>query len=103
MQMKLVDTSDGTVRVRITGPITPDSAVQPNDPLIGLLGPEVFESRVALDLEDADFISSSGVGWLLHTHKQFEKQGGKLELLAVSKPVDQVLRLMRLQNVLNLA
>jgi anti-anti-sigma factor len=58
-------------------------------------------STSALDLEDADFISSSGVGWLLHTHKQFEKHGGKLELREVSKPIDQVLRLMRLQSVLH--
>jgi anti-anti-sigma factor len=103
MDLKLVDSTDGSIRVKATGPITPDAADQPRDPLIGLLGPQVFEHRVALDLEEADFISSSGIGWLLYCHKRFEQQGGKLELRSVSKPIDQVLRLMRLQTVLHWA
>jgi anti-anti-sigma factor len=102
MQLKLVDTSDGSIGVRISGPITPETANPPNDPLVGLLGAQMFEKHVALDLEDAEFISSSGIGWLLHCHKRFEQHGGKLELRTVSKPIDQVLRLMRLQNVLNM-
>jgi anti-anti-sigma factor len=103
MELQLVDTADGSIRVKATGPITPDAPEHPRDPLIGLLGPQVFERRVALDLEEADFISSSGIGWLLYCHKRFEQHGGKLELGKVSKPIDQVLRLMRLQTVLHWA
>jgi anti-anti-sigma factor len=103
MELKLVETQDGSIRIKATGPITPDAANPPRDPLIGLLGPQVFERSVALDLEESDFISSSGIGWLLHCHKRFEQQGGKLVLKGVSKPIDQVLRLMRLQTVLHWA
>jgi hypothetical protein len=47
MELSLVEMPDGSIRVKATGPITPDAADQPRDPLIGLLGPQVFEHRVA--------------------------------------------------------
>jgi len=103
MELQLVDTSDGSIRVKAKGSITPDAPDQPSDPLVGLLGAQVFERQVALDLEEAEYISSSGIGWLLHCHKRFEQHGGKLMLCSVSKPVDQVIRLMRLNSVLNLS
>ena len=102
MELRILETTDGSIRVKAVGPITPDSTEHPRDPLIGLLGPQIFERQVDLDLEEADFISSSGIGWLLHCHKRFEQQGEKLQLRSVSRQIDQVQRLMRLHAVLNL-
>jgi len=103
MKLQCFDVADDDVQVRAVGRIAPDAAEQLSDPLIALLGPQVFTRRVALDLSDSEFISSAGIGWLLHLHKQFERHGGKLTLRPVSREVDQVLRMMRLESVLNLA
>ena len=99
MELKLVSATDGTLVLKTTGRICPNSAEQASDPLVALLGPHVFTQRVALDLSDSDFMSSTGIGWLLHCHRRFEAEGGRLEIRSVPKSVEQLFRLMQLQSV----
>lgn len=102
MQMKVAATHDGVVQVRLSGRIAPDRFEEGHDPLVGLLGPDVFSKQVDLLFDDCDFLSSSGIGWILHCHKRFEQQGGRLQLRSIPRAIDQVLRLMRLEKVLHL-
>jgi len=102
MQLERVDSDDDVLHVKTIGQIAPNSAEQLRDPLVVLLGPQVFERRVSLNLAESAFISSSGIGWLLHLHKRFEQHGGKLALCCVPKEIEQVFQLMRLHSVLHL-
>ena len=102
MNLQCVEVAGDVVQVRAIGQIAPTPEEQLRDPFVSLLGTQIFSKRVSFDLSDAEFISSSGIGWLLHLHKQFEANGGRLTLGPVSREVEQVLRMMRLESVLHL-
>jgi anti-anti-sigma factor len=72
------------------------------NPLEDLLGAGFYQRQVLLDLGQATFIDSSGVGWLLTNHKNFLAAGGKLILHSVPPMVDQVLRLLQLHHMLSI-
>jgi anti-anti-sigma factor len=72
------------------------------DPLAALLQPADYARTVCLDLGRVDFIDSSGVGWLLHSHRRFREAGGQLRLGRVPPRVGEVLRLCGLDNVLDI-
>ena len=70
--------------------------------LEALLGADCYRRPVLLDLEKARFIDSSGVGWLMTSHKRFLANGGRLVLHSVPPMVAQVLRLLNLHTVLSI-
>jgi anti-anti-sigma factor len=57
---------------------------------------------VLLDLSGADFISSSGIGWLITCNKRFKEAGGLLIIHSLVPMVSQMLTLMRLNRVLSI-
>lgn len=102
MKFHFVDAVDGSVDVRAEGPIAPDCPEQLTEALLELVGPKLYDGRLRLDLSEADFISSAGIGGLLQCHKRFREQGGEFEILAPSRTVRQTLDLMRLNGVLKI-
>lgn len=102
MKFHFVDAVDGLVDVRAEGPIAPDSPEQLAEALVNLIGPHLYTGRLRLNLSEADFISSAGIGGLLHCHKRFREEGGELALRAPSRTIRQTLDLMRLNNVLKI-
>ena len=60
-------------------------------------------TNLAINLIGVSFLDSSGVGSLVHTFLTLKKRGGKFKLFAASKQVAQVLRMVRLDQVLGLA
>jgi len=60
-------------------------------------------TNLAINLTGVPFLDSSGVGSLVHTFLTLKKRGGKFKLFAASKQVAQVLRMVRLDQVLGLA
>lgn len=102
MKFHFVDSADGAVDVRAEGPIAPDSPEQLAEALLQLVGPKLYGDKLRLNLSEADFISSAGIGGLLHCHKRFREHGGELAILAPSRPIRQVLDLMRLHSVLKI-
>jgi anti-anti-sigma factor len=58
---------------------------------------------VILDLSQVDFIDSAGVGWFIESNKQFQKCGGKLVLHSIPPIVNNILQLLQMHTVLNLA
>ena len=101
MRLVCVEETEELVQVKTVGQIAPSSADQLRDPFLELFGPQIFHRSVELDLSESDFISSSGIGWLLQANKRFEQHGGKLTLHSIPKAIEQVLRIMRLQSVLH--
>ncbi|TCS65381.1 STAS domain-containing protein [Primorskyibacter sedentarius] len=55
-------------------------------------------TRIVLDLEQVDFIDSSGLGAIVASMKQLG-EGRKLDLCALSPNVDKVFRLTRMDTI----
>ncbi|MGB0766443.1 MAG: STAS domain-containing protein [Phycisphaeraceae bacterium] len=68
-----------------------------------MLGKQWSSLKVALGMSRADYIDSAVIGWLLSLHKRFNESGGKLVLHSMNPSIERVLKLMRIDNVLNLA
>jgi hypothetical protein len=88
---------DNVVRVRSEGAI---SRRGPDDPLPTLLGPHCYTHRVLLNLDRSPGIDTSGLCWLIDSHKRFAQAGGKMVLFAVPPVVLDVLDFVRLTPLL---
>lgn len=91
------------VRVAAEGEITGDAYTPEREPMQDLLGPGIFSQRVLLSLENATSLISTGIGWLLICHKHFVQAKGRLILHSVPPAVAEVLELISLHLVLNIA
>ena len=102
--MKLKFHLDGEfISVITEGKITQNDFSPGIDPLAELVGPEIYQRNVLLNLGESDYIDSSGVGWLLNSHKRFREAGGALVLHSLSPMVSQVLRVLKMEQVLQVA
>jgi anti-anti-sigma factor len=99
--MKLtLGTDDGqTVRVAISGEITQKTISPLEEPLSELLGKDCYSRQVLLDMSDAPYLDSSGIGWLLKCHKHFRQTGGKLLLHSPQPLVANTFRVLNLEKV----
>jgi anti-anti-sigma factor len=94
---------DNAVRVALAGHVTQRDLDPLQDPLIELLGPGGYGRIVRLDLSEASYLDSSGVGWLLSCHKRMKQAGGRLMLERPHPMVANVLKVLKLERVFNLA
>jgi anti-sigma B factor antagonist len=60
-------------------------------------------SRVVIDLENVEFIDSSGLGALISALKALRSKDGVLSLSGVSEPVANILEITRLDRVFDIA
>jgi anti-sigma B factor antagonist len=102
MQLILLSEDDHTASLACDGNITQALVTRGGDPLEELIGPAGFKRQVLLDLGKTGFIDSSGIGWLLTSHRSFKEAGGRLILHSVPPMVDQVIQLLKLQNLLTI-
>ena len=91
--------ASGTVRVKAVGQISQSRFGGTTDPLIDLLGPDGLKCVVQLDLEQVDYVDSSGIGWLVGTHRRCSEAGGQLVLCRLPPVVEQVLKFCGLENL----
>jgi anti-anti-sigma factor len=106
MDMRLLrrDNVDGVERMEISGDITRNGWYRDDqDPLVQLYGSDIYGQRVMINLAKANYMDSLGVEWLLTTHRRFEKAGGRLILHSTSESCRQLLKMMRMDLVLNIA
>jgi anti-anti-sigma factor len=103
MQLTLLSSDQDILRVLCEGNISQREIDLDHDPLETLIGPEVFTRKILLNLERTHYVDSSGISWLMGRHKQFKQKGGALVLYAIPPMVKQVLQLLRMSLVLNLA
>lgn len=101
LTLELPDPS-GAVSVKCVGQISQSRFGGTTDPLIDLLGPEGLKRKVRLDLERVEYIDSSGIGWLVGSHRRFQDAGGQLILSRIPPVVDQVLRFCGLENLFHI-
>jgi anti-sigma B factor antagonist len=55
-----------------------------------------------VDLSDAEFIDSSGLGVLIGLHKQAEAQGGRLTIVPPAGSARQIFALTRTESFFNI-
>ncbi len=103
--MKLTITSDigGVLLMEASGRITQGDVSKFDDPMRDLLGDDGFGRRVVLDLDGVEFVDSSGIGWLIASHKHFRKDGGKLVVHSVRPMVAEILKILKFHQVLVIA
>jgi len=103
MQLKVLANDAERTHVRVSGKITPDSFSGASEPLAKMLGEVVYSRPLLVSFEGADYINSSGVGWLLICHKRCRDAGGKLVLFAIPKLIRNVFTVLRMDRVFCLA
>jgi anti-anti-sigma factor len=103
MDLDVVSDDGNVVRLQMKGRIVQDVLAQQSEPIGQLLGPEGYRRKTLLSLAKTDFIGSSGLSWLLVAHKRFREAGGQLVLHSIPVMVRDVLKVMRLDMVLDVA
>lgn len=105
MEIKIEsNNSDGDVRrLRLTGRLVQSELARQSEAVEQSLAVGGKPRAVLLDLSDADFIDSSGLSWLLVWHKRHRAAGGRLILHSLPSLVMDVVKMMRLDLVLDLA
>lgn len=103
MELRMLSDEGDVLHIETVG-----SKVQPElpkafAPLDELLGSRGYGQRVMLNLTETRFIDSSGLSWLVVCHKRFIQAGGRLVIHSVRATIMDLLKMMRLEMVLNLA
>jgi anti-anti-sigma factor len=107
--MKLLVAGDGSnsqadvIHVQVDGQITQRDFSPGGDPLVDLLGPDIYAKQVLVDLARSPVVDSSGIGWLIASHKRFREKGGRLVIHSYTPPVANTLKLLKMERVLSLA
>jgi anti-anti-sigma factor len=104
MKLSIAPSSAGDeIRVSLAGHVTQRELNPLQDPLIELLGPGGYGKIVRLDMSEANYLDSSGVGWLLLCHKRMKQAGGRLLIERPHPIVQNVFRVLKLEKVLEMA
>jgi anti-anti-sigma factor len=102
MQLYLLAEDDNITSIACEGNITQSLLTPGDDPLQELLGVAGFSRQVLMDLVKTAYIDSSGIGWLLGCHRRFTAAGGRLILHSLPPMVEQVIHVLKLQNLLTI-
>lgn len=102
MEIKLDQMEGDLLQISLLGAITSVELQSRHDPFNDAIGQTGYDRRFLVSLADTDFIDSSGIGWLLATHKQIESAGGSLVLHSTPPDVKNVFQMMRLDRVLRI-
>jgi anti-anti-sigma factor len=95
--------SDGEdFRILVSGKVTQHDFGPVQEPLEALVGPGVYARQIVIDMADATYMDSSGVGWLLTCHKRVREAGGGMSIVNVQPIIANMLRLLKLARMFGL-
>ncbi|QDU95366.1 STAS domain-containing protein [Lignipirellula cremea] len=103
MKLTITSEKDNIVRAVMHGRITQKEVSTVAELFPDTLGQDAWSKNVLLNMESSEFIDSSGISWLLSTHRRFREKGGRLVLHTLTPSVMNVLRVLRMQLVLDVA
>ncbi|HTN75935.1 MAG TPA: STAS domain-containing protein, partial [Pirellulaceae bacterium] len=89
--------------VRVAGAINQAQFSVTTEPLAQALGPQAYSQQVLLDLSASEMLDSSGVNWLLIIHRRTRESGGRLILHSLPPLVENVLKVLRMTLVFEIA
>jgi anti-sigma B factor antagonist len=102
MKLQLMSIEGDTVFVRVEGEITPGAAGVAQDPMEQLIDPKGYSRKLVLNLQQVDYMDSSGIAWLLGWERRTRQAGGALLLFGLSPRVSEVLRISRMDMILRI-
>ena len=97
--------SDGgpILHVDASGRINMAVLGEQQEALSELLEDNGYSQTVLLDMAGVELVDSAGMSWLVVQHKRFCDAGGKLAIHSVPFTIMETLKVMRLNQVLNVA
>lgn len=92
---------NGIIKVAAEGELT-GSALDADgaNPLGGIIGENWNENRIVLNFENATYMDSTAIGWLLSTVKEFKAGGGNLVVYAVPQSIQQLFDMLKINAIL---
>ena len=103
MELNIVSKSDDQVHVKASGEIRQRKLPGDKEPLGELLGDDVYDKKVLLDLSEVKYVDSSGLGWLVVCQKRFKEHKGAIVLHSLPQMVSNVLKIVQLDKVFFIA
>ena len=91
------------VRARVHGSLGHRFHAPHDEPLAITVGFAAYQRQVMLDLSAVTRMETSGINWLLTVRKRMAAVGGRLVLHSLSPAVRNVVRVLKLQSVLEIA
>jgi anti-anti-sigma factor len=102
MPITVLSNTEKATKLKLTKQMTFSDINAGADPLVKLLGDDVYSGKVLIDMSESDYIDSSGVGWLIASNKRFNQSGGKLLIHSLQPQVRKIFSVLQMQHVLNL-
>jgi hypothetical protein len=103
MELTLQPADGELVRVACAGQIMQHLIPPGTHPLEKLAGPGVFARRILFSLGRTTFLDTSGIAWMLSCHKRCLKAGGRIVFHSAPPLIDDTLKVLRMELILNLA
>lgn len=103
MRLTLVESGPVVMHLACEGQVTQNDFEPGSDPMEKALGPGCFTRRVIINLQKTTYVDSSGISWLIVSHKHFLQGGGRMVLFGVPPMVDHVFQLLKMPLVLHIA
>ena len=103
MDLQMASQTDDLVQVKASGEIRQRKLPGDKEPISELLGADIYDKRVLVDLSDVKYIDSSGLGWLIVCQKRFQEHQGALVLHSLPQLVSNVLKVVKLDQVFTIA
>ncbi len=102
MKVTVQSESGDPVLLRVEGRVS-QRDVEVDDPFVDSLGEDAYSRQLVVDLSEVALLDSSGVNWLLVSQKRMQEQGGKLVLHSLSPIANNVLKVLNLHAVFQVA
>jgi anti-anti-sigma factor len=103
MEIKLLGSEEGIFRFEVVGKLSRDGYRSGGtDPLVHLAGTDIFTKPALLSLARSMYLDSTGIEWLLIYFKKFQGEGGRLVCHSANPATQQLLKLMKLDQILHL-
>lgn len=103
MELSIVEDTPEKVRLAVRGKVNFREVSPTSDMFSEMLGESIYARPVWLDMSGVDYIDSSGIGWLITCHKRFRQAGGRLVLHSLSPIVSNVMKVLKLERLLEFA
>ncbi len=103
MQLSVRSEDGPVLRIDVTGRINMAVLAEQQEALSELLEDGGYGQQALLDMTSVEFVDSAGMSWLVMQHKRFCDAGGKFAIHSVPFTVMETLKVMRLNQVLNVA
>jgi len=103
MKFSIKEDQGQVVQVAINGCLVQSDIAPPLDPFRAILGPNAYQKVVLLDMQESNYLDSMCIGWLVASHKRFREQGGKLVIHSLQPVASNVISLLKLNNIFQIA